>query len=81
MKPKMVKETTECQKENELIVEPGAKIALAIIRNGNGSVSVICAEDVFMDCDDDSVEQILNCVKDTINTCRNKNTENAVYLN
>jgi hypothetical protein len=70
-KPKMVKESYNVEKSNELIVEPGSRIALSIIRNVNGGVSVIVAEDVFKDVDDESVEKVVNCVRDTINAARN----------
>lgn len=70
-KPKMVKETHDVAEENKLIVEPGAKIALSIVRNVSGSVSVIVAEDVFMDVDDEAVEKLIECVRDTINAARN----------
>jgi len=75
MKPKMVRESYNVEKSNELVVEPGAKIALSIIRNVEGSVSVIVAEEVFQDCDDESIEQVISCVRDTIQAARNRRTE------
>lgn len=85
LKPKMIKESYDIEKSNELIVAPGEQIALSIIRNQNGGVSVIVAEDVFADVDDEAVEKVLDCVRDTIEAARNKTIDNpqihAEYVN
>ena len=78
LKPKMVKESYTVEKSNELILEPGARIALSIVRNANGGVSVIVSEDVFSDVDDAAVEKVLDCVRDTIQAARNQTQNQTV---
>jgi hypothetical protein len=67
-----VKEVFSMDQPNELILEPGAKIALSIVRNSDDGISVIVAEEIFQDVDDNAVEKIINCVRDTINAARNQ---------
>jgi len=66
------KEVHEITEPNKLVVEPGDQIALSIVRNASGGVAVIVAEDVFKDVDEDAVDKILDCVRETINTARTK---------